>query len=1310
MAHGALKGLKMASKSTGQIVGTLAGAVIGAFIPGGYVALGASIGGMVGGLVDPVKTKTSGPRLTDLSQQVSGYGNPIPRAYGKIATYGTVFWIENNKLNEVSHTTKSGGKGGGGNKNTTYTYDATFAVSLADCGANFDAIAGVRRIWVTGKLVFDGLASSTSAILQSDDFQSTFSLYRGGIDQMPDPRIQADLGIANTPAWRGMAYIVFNNLPLEDFGNTLMGAQVKVELITTGITNAWQTKLLRDQDMGVSFGKLVFPSMDPETGIYPYITSIDGGIVSMNAYNSTDYYQFILATGDFIGRYSGNQMMIPPQPELGWSTACPGNDRQLGRASNGKYVYCLGDRLGYAPFNITMGPERANFLGGMLDTNIKASRVSKGLSSNYTALACGFNKGNSEIFLCTNQGDWYLIDLNGNIIEEHQTTLPYMFGGNGSTMWGGKTCAVDMSIRRAVCVNALGISVYSLGTDGVITLIADYQPIIGTAIGGMPATIPLAKSQGYGVSVYMDGNIIVLAERHSLQVIAFAAISATPITLGEIVQTECLSSNLLTAGDLDVSELTDVVRGYQITNPGAIRASLEPLRQAWPFDAVPAGYKLKFPKRGKSSVLTIPAGNLVMSGKSEVLTVTREMDTQLPRRIEVAYADVDREYDQNKQSSERLNTDAINATQVELPIVFNATEAAQKAEVLLYAAWLERADLSFVLPPLYRQLEPSDVVTLVTAQAAYEVRIASINYMPDGRLECSGKPNAAATYTSSAVGQTGVYTGQQMTLPGPADLLLLDIPCVNPAYMDKPGLLTGMSPYLDAWKGGAIVRSDDAGQTWEVVDAIAPPGSIAGVTTSQLAAGVTHIVDTANVLDVIVHGGTLVSVTDSALFNGANHFAIGAHGRWEIVGVKTAATLAGNQYRLSNLMRGRFGSEWAMSLHTSADTIVLLDTAALRFVSLNASAINAERLWRGVMKGQSIDAAAETALTYSAVNLKPLAPIHLRGNRNPATFDWTLECERRSRMPVEPFSGTPTPLGETSEAYEVEIWDATFSTLKRTITGLTSKSATWTQAQQIADFGSKQGAVFCRWYELSSIVGRGYPLQGSLSYSLAVDPYIHLNVLGLHFDGTNGSTTFTDVLGKPVTASGNAQISTAQSMFGGASGLFDGAGDYLTISSAYASLFDFGTGDFTIEMFVRLAAMPTSNSWPTSFASHFVPFSHGIPGSGSGYGLVIGQTNIMWNNNDPAVASGAHGMTTSVWYHLAVTRASGTVRIFVNGIKTGEATGITSNYVYAQPAWVGCETGETAWFNGNIDDLRVKKGIALYTANFTPPTEAFANA
>ena len=223
----------MANKTAGQWVGTIVGAVVGFVVaddPYDGALIGASLGGATGAALDPPKgPHLVGPRLSDLSQQTATYGANIPRIYGNVAVSGNVFWIENNALKEVS-TTEGGGKGGGGGaETTTYAYYATFAVGLCE-----GPIVGVRRIWVGSKLFYDAGSADMQTIMASNAAADLFTLHLGDESQQPDDRMQATLGVANTPAYRGLSYIVFKDLPLKDYGNTLLGAPVKVEIIASG--------------------------------------------------------------------------------------------------------------------------------------------------------------------------------------------------------------------------------------------------------------------------------------------------------------------------------------------------------------------------------------------------------------------------------------------------------------------------------------------------------------------------------------------------------------------------------------------------------------------------------------------------------------------------------------------------------------------------------------------------------------------------------------------------------------------------------------------------------------------------------------------------------------------------------------------------------------------------------------------------------------------------------------------------------------------------------------------------------------------
>ena len=198
------------------------------------------------------------------------------------------------------------------------------------------------------------------------------------------------------------------------------------------------------------------------------------------------------------------------------------------------------------------------------------------------------------------------------------------------------------------------------------------------------------------------------------------------------------------------------------------------------------------------------------------------------------------------------------------------------------------------------------------------------------------------------------------------------------------------------------------------------------------------------------------------------------------------------------------------------------------------------------------------------------------------------------------------------------------------------------------------------------------------------DPNFAFNSLLLHGNGTNGSTVITDSSGSPktVTAVGNAQISTAQSKFGGSSIAFDGTGD--SLSSGAISFED--SESFTLECFLYKSVSGYSNLFG------------GGAGTQIGYDLSgpSGSIYMFFAGGFGVVESGT-AVTLNTWHHLAWTRQGSTCRAFVNGVLQGSGT--RSNAFSVSSFGISC--------NGYIDDLRITKGVARYTTNFTPPTLPF---
>jgi hypothetical protein len=188
---------------------------------------------------------------------------------------------------------------------------------------------------------------------------------------------------------------------------------------------------------------------------------------------------------------------------------------------------------------------------------------------------------------------------------------------------------------------------------------------------------------------------------------------------------------------------------------------------------------------------------------------------------------------------------------------------------------------------------------------------------------------------------------------------------------------------------------------------------------------------------------------------------------------------------------------------------------------------------------------------------------------------------------------------------------------------------------------------------------------------------------------------------KIITANGNAQVSTAQSKFGGASMLSDGTGDCLQIATN--SDFAFGTGDFSIEFFIR----PTTNLTGT-----YNIWDQRATGAGGGVVPAVyisGNAIYYYTNGDNRIAY-AITLQSGTWYHFALTRSGTSTKMFLDGTQVGSTYTDTNSYVASQVvigayAATGSYSGSTPAY---FDEIRVSNS-ARYTTTFTPTTSAFAN-
>lgn len=193
---------------------------------------------------------------------------------------------------------------------------------------------------------------------------------------------------------------------------------------------------------------------------------------------------------------------------------------------------------------------------------------------------------------------------------------------------------------------------------------------------------------------------------------------------------------------------------------------------------------------------------------------------------------------------------------------------------------------------------------------------------------------------------------------------------------------------------------------------------------------------------------------------------------------------------------------------------------------------------------------------------------------------------------------------------------------------------------------------------------------------------------------------------KTVTANGNAQISTAQSKFGGASGSFDGTNSYL--STPDSPDWAFGTVDFTIDFWVRFNALPSSSV--EIIYSQFVDVNNRIYFGLEGYGTYYWRLYCISASNVMVDIERATTIAVNTWYHIAVVRSGTNFYIFQAGTQVGSTLTGSSNSLSDLAAAVTIGEQSSAYYlNGWLDEYRVSKGIARWTSNFTPPTTEYAS-
>lgn len=558
-----------------------------------------------------------------------------------------------------------------------------------------------------------------------------------------------------------------------------------------------------------------------------------------------------------------------------------------------------------------------------------------------------------------------------------------------------------------------------------------------------------------------------------------------PVSLASIV-TEVSEKCQLTTEDINVADLEDTyIHGYAVgrTMPG--RQALEVLRPVGAWDAAESDGVLRFVRRGGAAVATLSASELGVhesGGEPPPAITTRKIqDVELPRQIRVHYIAHSRDYEQGEQlSPPRLNTDAVNDIDVEVPAaLLDDDQAAQIAEIMWADAWKSRWVHQIALDVSRLELDPADPIIVPVDGRAQRMRITSIDDSGGLLRRMDLVRDDDGSYVSYAVADGPQRPSGGITILSATELVLLDLPPLRDED-DDAGIYAAVyrSTSGRTWNGAIIFRSSDSGATWSQLVAVANEATV-GSLSESLSSGISTTWDNANEIEVSLDSGSLESRSEEDVLGGANAAAIGEHGRWEIVQFTTAEQISSTRWRLSGLLRGRRATEHNIGTSEVGDTFVLLSGNGIVRLPLQSSEIGVSRTYRAVSIGTTFTSAISQSFTGDGQALETFSLVHITGERD-GSGNLTIAWTRRGRIGQELRSGADIPLSEETEAYEVDILEpGSPDSVTRTLEATTT-TATYTAAQQITDSGSLRASVRVRVYQLSAIVGRGTPGEATI--------------------------------------------------------------------------------------------------------------------------------------------------------------------------------------------------------------------------------------
>lgn len=980
----------------GQIVGGMIGGPVGA-------AIGGAIGSAVGAYVDPIRHQ--GPKLGEARAQTAQEGVYRPLVFGTGCVSGNVIHRSPRKV--VRHRERVG-KGGRDTVDSDRGY-RTFAIRIAE--AHTPEGYQLLRIWENETLVYD-VRPGSEIPQESQEYAEKFRFYPGTQDQLPDPDLEAYMGVGNVNSYRGSCYIVFGNFDLTDYGD--MVPQYRFEIQSLGGSSGpidsmtfyrTATKLYgRSTADGESWSgwNQMSGNADPTNALATSNRYIIYGS-SSQIYWTDDGQTLNLSGGGSsntarIGGVSDNGTIIIGQAlsEMRRSQNngdsfhnIPGSPRSLAVVPVGNRWISYDNAPSDRKFRVSVDDgdswaEAAETASPILPN----SAWSNGEVAAFAGPTPSGGQPQPAVYFTATGGSYAAENLPFPP-QSSATAVPAIAFGNG--VWVAASAEGQIAYRDNdgwhLAIYALPVPPVGITFNGRRFIIVGGSPPIGRRV-----YVSSENGKDWSVDVDEQSGFNLQGDIASLHILA-----SPTMRLSQIISW-CHQRVGQGPAVYDVSELDDEVDGVVFADGYTARDAIMSLLPIYNADASEhdrgSGYRINYIKRGAPVVRTLTIDDLVDEPEGTV----REDPMERPRVLHMAFESPVTGYTAGKASIQRLSPDVklVNEVSTYVPVTFkDVNEAWQRADVQMRVAWTEvHGERTFSISDGQLDIVPTDVLALSLRGQVQRLRVLKVEYA-DGVLKLETVADRQSNYTSHVTGiPLPAPEKPPPSLMGPAAIAILDIPAISDQH-DRLGYYVAVCGTTEAY-AGAVIQRQQNGEWADVVRLGRSQRAIMGVLENTVSAASEHYTDTTNTVSVALYmEDELESLSDAQWLSEGGAFALETESGWEIMQYRDAYQDSAGVWHLTHLARGRLNTVPAE--HLPGSRFVLLD--GVRFIDATVGMIGQTLTLRAAAVGRSPETAVPETITYQGYSQREFPVAHLVADLD--GDDLSLQAIPRDRFGTE---------------------------------------------------------------------------------------------------------------------------------------------------------------------------------------------------------------------------------------------------------------------------------------------------------------------